>query len=190
MAIGLATAGAYTSTYNGVGITGDQRPSQQLGLGFNDDTGYEIEQQTHGEMIDRTDLYGQSLMDWVHQGGSVFITFTCMTFQADRTLIKNVFYPWGATPGLLGRMLDDRAPIGRLASQVAKALVLTVVAETPAATTGPSTLTANLAIRRPGNDRLMYTTRVRKVPCNMALLPFAVSSGVDPYNAIAWWQET
>ncbi len=172
MAIAQAVAGAYRSTYNGVAITGNTPGG---GLGFNDDNGYEIEQQTHGELIDRTDLYGQSLLDWIHQGGNVFCTFTCMTWQTAPTLIKNVFYPWGS----FGVLSSSAAPIGRLASNVAQALTLTAVAGTPAAVAlGPATLTAPKAILPPGsNNRLMFSSRVRKVPCRLAFLPIDISAG-------------
>ena len=206
MSIAQVVAGAYTSTYNAVALTGNVASGQTsagaigTGLGFNDDNGYELEMQTHGEMIDRTDLYGQSLLDWIHQGGSVFCTFTSMTFQNLATGIKNAFYPWGA----FGVMAGPGIPIGRLASRVAMPLVLTAVTGTPAQTAtgafngvppgvapGPLTLTAPLAILPPGSNlRLMYATRVRKVPCRMALLPYDQSTlnVTDPYTR--WWSET
>lgn len=193
MSIAQVVAGAYLSAYNGIGITGEgfARAGSTPGLGFMDDNGYEIEQQTHGEMVDRTDLYGQSLMDWVHQGGSVFMTFACMTFQRAVNAIKNVFYPWAQ----FGVLKDDARPIGRLASNVAQILLLSAVAGTPAATSGPLAITAYKAILPPGSNlRLMYATRVRKVPCRLALLPYApsgpaFSSGAYPVSTVGWWQE-
>ena len=205
MSIAQVVAGAYTSTYNTVALTGNVSFGQTSagalggGLGFNDDNGYELEMQTHGEMVDRTDLYGHSLLDWIHQGGSVYITFTCMTFQYLAAGIKNAFYPWGG----FGVMAGPGIPIGRLASRVAAPLILTAVAGTPASTVtgqfngsppgfapGPLTLDAPLAILPPGSNlRLMYATRVRKVPCRMALLPYdqQLISVTDPYTR--WWAE-
>lgn len=183
MAIAQVVAGAYTSSYNAIGITGENPLFGSVaGFGFNDENGFELEQQTHGEMVDRSDLYGQSLLDWVHQGGSVFITFTCMTFQNRTDAIKNVFYPWAP----FGVMADAAIPIGRLASNVAQELILTAVPSTPAATAGPLTMTAPKAILPPNtNSRLMFSTRVRRVPCRLALLPWQTNAG----GTVRWWTE-
>lgn len=175
VAIQQVVAGAYTSTYKGVGITG---PS----LGFNDENGFEIEQQTHGELVDNSDLYGGSLLDWVHRGGSVFCTFNCLTYQFAVNRIKAVFYPWG----LLGVMASAGTPIGVLASQVAGILALTAVSSTPvAAAGGPNTFTATKAILPPNsNGRLMMSTRVKKAPIRLALLPS------ESALTATWWTET
>lgn len=70
-------------------------------------------------------------------------------------------------------MATAAAPIGRLASNVAAATVLTVVAGTPAATNGdPNTLTASFSILAPNSPAtLLYTSKLRQVPIRLAILP-------------------
>lgn len=166
MAIATVVAGAYSSTYNAVDC-GD----------FTED-GFELEIRTHGERVERTDKFGDSLLDIVHRGSSAFITFNSRVFKAGSL---TPFYPWGS----LGVIATTAAPIGRLASAVAAALVLTVVANTPADGTTPSldTFTASKAILPDGaNLRLLFSSRVRNVPVQLALLPSETTGTVTYFT--------
>ncbi len=159
MAIATVTAGAYTSAYGGQAVTGAD-------VGFNDENGFELEQQTTGELVNNTDLYGETLLDFVIRGGNVFLVFASMVW--DNTTLQEIFYPFD----LFGVHSSAALPIGRLATTAASDIVLTAVANTPAASEGPITLTGPTAILPPNsNQRLMFSSRVRKVPCRLALLP-------------------
>lgn len=153
MAIEKVIAGAYVGTYNGVAT------------GYNSD-GFEYEQGTSGENVDKTDLYGDSIIDFVWRGGSVYITATSKVAKQGSMV---PFYPWGT----FGVLASVAAPIGRLASNVAMPLVLTAVPNTPAAIAAfPTTLTAAKSILPPGaNLRLLFSSRVRDVPIRLLCLP-------------------
>ena len=128
------------------------------------DQGFELEQNSSAEMIEESDAYGASLLDWVYRGGNVSLQFTGMAYKAGAI---TPFWPWGA----MGVMMTAAAPIGRLASAVAQAMVLTATAATPAAA-APATLTASKSILSPNSPaKLLFNSKLRKVPIRLSLLP-------------------
>jgi len=156
MALETLVAGRYSGTYNSVdvGIT---------------ETGFEIEQGSKAQLVDETDAYGQSIIDFVYRGGDVYLGFESKAYKAGSL---TPFWPWGS----LGVMRDDATPIGRLASAVASATVLTSVANTPAAA-APASLTGTLSILAPNsNPKLLYNSKVRNVPVRLILLPYTAST--------------
>ena len=164
MALDTFIAGRYTGTYNSVDV------------GITDD-GYELQQNSYADTIDSSDAYGDSLLDWVYRGGDVSITFMSKAYKAGAI---TPFWPWGA----MGVMLTAAAPLGRLASDVAKAFVLTSTAATPAVA-APATLTASLAILAPNSPaKLLYNSKLRQVPISLQLLP-SLSAGT-----VTWFTQT
>lgn len=159
MAIAQVIAGAYTSTYGAVG------------MGYTRD-GFQLFIDSHGEMVNETDLWGDSVLDIVHRGSSCRIVTECKVQNTGGIGNILAFYPWGG----LGTISTTAAPIGRLGSNVASSLVLTVVANTPAAAAGtpggPTTLTASKAILAPNSNlSLLLTSKARNVPINLQCLP-------------------
>jgi len=153
MALDTFVAGRYTNTYNAVdvGIT---------------EAGYELQQDSKQELLDESDAYGNALMDMIYRGGDVFLQYECKAYKAGST---SPFWPWGGA--VLGQMLTAAAPIGVLASGVAKATVLTSTANTPAAA-APATLTGSLSILAPNNSaKLLFNSKLRRVPIRLSLLP-------------------
>lgn len=151
MAISQVIAGAYTATYN----TNAVNPTVQ---------GYELEINFKGEMIAETDIYGESVLDYVYRGADCRIMAEFQIYNAN-TLAA--FYPWGT----FGQISTAAAPIGRLATNVASAFVLTAVSNTPAAAS-PATLTGSKAIIAPNNNgRLLFNSKHRRVPVSLMLLP-------------------
>lgn len=141
-------AGQYTVTYNGVTIG-------QLESGIN------IIQQSIVEPI-RGDNMGESDQDWTYQGGNVYAELQSLEYNASG--VAAAFWPYGAI-GVVGI-------VGRLGQDLAKSLILTALAGTPAAST-PATITASKAILRPGQDlRLLFSPKLRKVPLVFQLLPY------------------
>lgn len=161
MAITQVVAGAYTATYNAQ----DQVYTQQ---------GYEISIDSHGELINETDLYGESVIDIVNRGSSCRVSYESKVYDTTKTI--PAFYPWGS----LGVIATTAAPIGRLGTNVAASLVLTAVANTPAAAK-PATLTATKSILAPGaNLSLLFNSKARNVPVSLMCLP-SESGGTVTY---------
>lgn len=132
---------------------------------------------SYADNIDSSDQYADSLIDLLYRGGDCSITFTSKAYKAGSIA---PFWPWGA----LGVMATAAAPIGRLASDVAKAFVLTSTANTPAAA-APATLTASLAILAPNSPaRLLFNSKLRQVPIKLQCLP-SLSSGT-----VTWFTQT
>lgn len=152
-------AGRYSGTFNSVdvGVTED---------------GYELEMGSSAEMIERTDAFGGAAIDAIYRGGNAFLAYTSLAYKAGSI---TPFWPWAG--GTLGKMADATYVIGRLASDVASAMVLTVVTATPADATGPDTLTASKAILAPNSpNRIQFTSMLRKVPTRLQLFPYASSA--------------
>jgi hypothetical protein len=152
MSLDTFVAGRYSGTYNAVdtGVT---------------EEGYEIEQDSKAELIENTDAYGDAIVDWIYRGGNCRLSFLSDTYKAGAI---TPFWPWTAT---LGQGWSAAAPIGRLASAVAQAMVLTAIAGTPAAA-APASVTATLSLLAPNSPaKLLYHSRLRKVQINLQVLP-------------------
>lgn len=163
MALETIVAGRYSNTYNSVdtGITRD---------------GYTLDQGVSAEVIDETDAFGGSAIDYIYRGGNVFLNFLSKAYKAGSIA---AFWPWGS----LGVMLTAAAPLGRLASAVAGVDVMTAVAATPAAN-APASLTANLAILAPNNNAsLLFNSKVRDVPVRLMILPYDATGGTFKWFA-------
>ena len=151
MAIETPIAGAYTTTWNAVAI------------GFTED-GFNLSMEAKAELVNNTDLYGDTIIDLIYRGGNCYLDTVAKIYKAGST---GPWWPYGA----LGTIATSAAPIGRLGSAIAQALVLTAVAATPAAAT-PATLTASKAILPPDNQlSLTFTSKLRKVPLRWLALP-------------------
>ena len=115
------------------------------------------------------DNYAETPQDGVFRGGQMFAEMTLLEYNA--TGAQLAFWPYSATIFTLGT-------VGRLdvASSLAKSLVLTAVAGTPAAA-APATQTHLTTILREGFPvELLYAPDLREVPLNMSIYPS--SSGV------------
>lgn len=157
MGLDTFVAGAYSGTYNSVAVGITQR-------------GYRLLHNTYAELVNETDVYGQSIIDMVHRGADLSLIFECKAYKAGSL---TPFYPWGT----LGVLLATATPLGRLASNVAAALVLTSTANTPAAA-APASLTATLSILAPNSNlELLFTSLVRNVPNRLQILPADAGGG-------------
>ena len=164
MPLETLVAGPYAGTYNAVSV----------GL---TEGGFELTQTSKAEMVDESDAYGATTLDWVYRGGDAFLQFTSKAYKAGSI---TPFWPWGA----MGVGHTTAAPLSRLASDVAAPAVLTAAANTPAAS-APATLTASKSILAPNFDgKLLYHSKLRTVPVRLQLLP-SVSGGT-----MTWWTQT
>ena len=155
MALDTFIAGAHTATWNAVALGVTQK-------------GYEIQVTTKAELINETDVYGLSTIDWVYRGLNCFAAWISRAWKAGP---KAALWPYGG--GALGVIASAAAPIGRLASDIAQALVFTSTAATPAVS-DPATLTASKALLVPDFDvKWVFDSRLRDIPMRMQLLPYS-----------------
>lgn len=163
-ALGTWIDGRYAGTYNAVstGIT---------------ENGYDLIIALKEEVIEESDVYGGSLMDYIYRGGNCQVRADCKEYMAGTT---TPMWPWGS----LGQMRTPTLPIGRLASGVGAALLLTATANTPAAT-APATLTVTIAILAPGQQStLNFNSRLRRVPLFFQAIP------QDTAGTTTWFSTT
>lgn len=166
MPLGTFIAGRYSATYNAVNV-GITRQ------------GYTLEITPKEEMINETDAYGLSTIDWIIRGGDCFLQYVSREYMAGSLapLVRNF-------TGTLGGMQAAASPVGRLASNVAQSMVLTAAAGTPAAA-APATLTALLSLLAPGyNTQILFDSRLREVPVRLQLLPNDVT------GTLSWFTTT
>ena len=156
MALATFIGGAYTSTYN------------SLALGITD-AGFKLQfepKQGQG-MIEKSDVFGEMMLDWFLRGCNYFIQCEFMEWKSGPLAAA---HPMGA--------IGTQGIIARLASDLASAMVMTSTAGTPAVAT-PATLTGPKAILAPGsNPESDFDSRLRTLPVRMALLPYDVGAGV------------
>lgn len=152
MALGTYVAGRYSGTYDSVdvGHTAD---------------GYTLDQQFKAELLDQTDAHAESLIDGVYRGGECTLAWRSKEYKAGSLgALVNM-------GGVIGVISTTTLPVGRLLSAMAKAMVLTATANTPAAA-APATLTAPGGILAPNYPvSLLFDSRLREVPIRLQLLP-------------------
>lgn len=148
-------AGRYTATWNAlaVGVTAD---------------GFRLNHKFFERLI-TGDNFAEAPQDAVYRGAEMFIGFTPIAY--DSAALPTIMWPYAAT-------LYDMGVIGRTAvgSAIAKSLILTAVAGTPAAA-APATatfLTSKLAEGFP--VEILYAPDLREVPLRLRIFPN--SSGV------------
>lgn len=155
MALGTFVAGAYLGTLNSVA----------LGLA---QEGYELEIEPKQTLINRSDAWGDSLLDTIFRGIDANVQAEFMEYKAGPISAMNQFASFGLATGVIGRMGSD----------IATALVLTATPNTPAAAS-PASLTATKAILAPNhNPRLVFNSVLRTVPIRWALLIADLGAGV------------
>lgn len=118
----------------------------------------------------RTSLYGQNVIDFIQQGGGVFVVLTVKEWDAGA---KAAMWPYNTSHGIfpLTGTLFSATGVGQL--------VLTALAGTPAATEGPVTRTYPFIGLLPGHNLdLTFGPMERNVTIVMAALPEQNSSNV------------
>lgn len=151
-------AGGYTATYNALacGQAGD---------------GYRLSHEVFKRLI-TGDSYAESPQDGVYRGMAMFVSYTMIEFNAAAAaLAKN---PYSAT-------IHDMGLVGRLdvASSLAKSLVLTAVAGTPAAAT-PASATFSKSILAEGFPvEILFAPNLRDIPIRMRVYPVSGVFGTE-----------
>lgn len=165
MALGTFIAGRFSATWSAsdVGYTAE---------------GYTIEQTYLSEALDKTDAWGDTMIDGVYRGGNCFCQYRSKEYKT------GAFGPLVGMGAAIGQIAATATPIGRLLTAMSQAFVLTATANTPAAAT-PATLTATQAILAPNYPvSLLYDSRVRDVPIRLQFLP-ALATGT-----LSWFTQT
>lgn len=161
MPVGAFITGPYSATYNAVGV------------GLSKD-GYRIMHDFKAEVIDKSDLYGDTMLDYITRGANVMCNFTLIEFNKGTPILN----PYTAA---LYRAWATATPVGRLGSDLAQAFVMTVVANTTAAGAGlgPASITAGKAILAPNySAEHLYDARLRDIPLRMQFLPYDSSGNL------------
>ncbi len=150
-------------------------------VGITADDGYRLLWTVHKQRIgnDGTDRYGLSLLENVYRGGDWSISYRAREYGV--TAIQTV-WPYGAqavgnpifAPSMSQAGLCDDT------SLFTGILGMTVIAGTPAASNGPTTLVASHAIVADGQQMdTLFTSKLRELPVLLNLLPYAVSAGLS-----------
>jgi hypothetical protein len=153
-ALGTFVAGRYTTTFNAtdVGIT---------------EEGYKLRHELKEIPINKTDAYGDMLIDSIFRGIDWTLTWLGIEYKAGSTAPQ---FGWAAI-GVVG-------VIGRLGTSIVQTVVMTATTGTPAAA-APATLTATAAKVSPKNNfELTFTSDLRKVPIMLDLLAYDSGAGV------------
>lgn len=154
-------AGRYSISYNSVDV------------GIAED-GHTLSWQVFKEMINNTDVYGDTDIDAIYRGMNVFLQTNLKEYKAGSVTPAtpyNSFAPSGATTFSMG-------VIGRLDTNVANTLIMTDTDGTPAATF-PATLTASEAILAAGFPvELFFGPRHRRIPIRWQLYPYDTGGSV------------
>lgn len=161
MALGDFAPGYYAMTYNGndTGLVKDTR---------------RLRRRSRAAPI-TADKYGDSIIDGAYRGGDCFLLCTFIEWNAN---VRAVLWPFNADFGVMGQC-------GRLMTDLAKEMVLTAEAGSPAATEGPATITASKAILAPENDvEVLFGNDSRDIPVLLQLYPYQDTS------VIRWFATT
>ncbi len=143
-------AGPYTATWNALACG-------QLASGFT------LSHKFFKRLI-TGDNFAEAPQDSVYRGAEMHVDFTCIAFDA--AAIQTLMWPVSATRWDMGQV--GRTDVG---SAIAKSLILTAVAGTPAAAT-PATLTALLSILAENFPvNILLAPDLREVPLKLRIYP-------------------
>lgn len=191
-------AGPYNATYNAIAIAS---PTGSVGFPNSMTTdGFTLTVDSKAELIQQTDQFGDSILDGIYRGGNCFVDFESKTFIQGS---MNPFWPYAN----LGILSTSALPVGRQMSMVASAFVISALGGTPAVpgvnagagvaaayvnlSTPPvgiapmaiGTLTAPSSCLPPdANHKLLFTSRLRTVPCRLVLLPTVLTG-----STVGWF---
>lgn len=156
-------AGRYSVTYNAqsIGVTKD---------------GIRISHQIFKRLI-TGDYLGQTVQDAVYQGAEVMAAFTMLEYDAAGA--RGAFWPYSSNFLELGAL--GRTDVG---SAIAKPLILTSLAGTPAAGS-PASITFPLAILAENFPvEMLFAPDLREVPIRQRIYPDVSSPGSERFGTL------
>jgi hypothetical protein len=135
-----------------------------------------IEQRKFGQLIQGTDRWGDMPLGLIRRGSEAFWSGTLMEWAAPTVVAA---WPDATTVTTMGVV----AAVGADDYDFSQALVLTAQTGTPAATTGPATITASKAYLAENFPiRYFLDSMLRSLPMRMRLYPFIASSVTYHYT--------
>lgn len=164
MALGTFAAGAYSGTYT-------PPAGSALPLGITQ-AGYTLSWKNHQRAIAGSDVYGDSTVDKVDRGLDVFLSAVFWERKAGPMAIVSPFNQMAAN----GAVNIDMGIRGKLATETAGQVVLTVTAGTPSATNGPATLTLPLVRLSDGLTSFVFDSVHQTIPFDGQVFPYAAST--------------
>ena len=164
-------------------------------LGVTED-GYELEHTFYSEPV-RGDNLGDSIQDEVLRGQDVYVNFTLIEHNKAAAALSpgqvnsSIHWPTGISGFNAVGSNGQVGVIGDALSEYASNLTLTAQGLTPAAAS-PATITFHGAIlARNFPVRVLYASRLRRIPLRMICLPTAVGTGAsDQYSSAIYYYTT
>lgn len=170
MSLGNFSVGHYSMTYT--------PPAGAPGAGVAQNPGLiegprRLRRRYLGETM-QADSFGKTVIEGIYQGFDVFLL---CTFKEWTSQVRNIIFPFSTVGN------GDLGVIGRLHSDLAGDVTLTVTANTPAATNGPSTIRAQKCIIAEENDlEFLLGNEARDVPVLFRLYPYVDGSYTRHYS--------
>lgn len=161
-------AGRYSATYNSVDV------------GITAEPGYKLSFTYDLENVEKTDAWASNVIEQIYLGVSrMSLDFISKEYKAGPLTSVSPFTSWAPT----GAQTFSSGLVGRRATDLALACVMTSTASTPAAST-PATMTFTYAIMHEGVPvDLLFGPRVRNVPVRYRILPYANSGAATYFTA-------
>lgn len=177
MALGTFIAGPYTSVFD----------SSTLGM-MQD--GYEIRLRSEEELVNQSDIYGDSVIESIYRGGNCFLSMIGIEFGK----LFNKSAPWifgdennSSLPALGFMGVVGRSAVG---SGLVATTVLTAVQSGGSALASPASTTAGQAKLAEASDiQYQMTSKLRTLPLTFRLFPYTVTnpSGMPSGSYNLWF---
>lgn len=154
-------SGPYLGTWNG------------LALGTLSDDGYELIANIHGQEINESDAYGQTLVEGIYRGINYGMRIRGLEFNKTGLLTMLQQFGQGGTNL---QLLPTLANIGDRWTKYCQSLMLTAILGNPPSM--PQTLTALSAGLAPNSQigPMLFTSKMREIPMQLVLLPYNTGS--------------
>lgn len=159
MAAGLVVpiSGPYSGVFN------------SLPLGTQNDDGFRLSCTIQGQEINASDAWGMTLVEAIYRGQNWRLAFTGL--EANKTGLLAILQMFGQV-GANTTLSPKITAVGSRWTTYCQALVLTALLSDPP--TMPQTLTATNAGFAPNtNTQSLMTSKLREVPLELVLLPYA-----------------
>ena len=162
--------GPYTATYD----LDDANPKADLGLV---EQAWFMESQAEARDI-RASRYGESIIDGIYVGQNVFMIVRLKEWTQT---VRRAIHPWADDGAALDKdkeaVLGRTGAHGRCMADMARELELTAIPGSPAATLGPITITAPLAIYAPRHNlQIPFGNLERDIHIVFQLYPVLVNA--------------
>jgi hypothetical protein len=156
-------------------------------LGTQDDDGYNLSCTVQGQEVNRSDAYGETLIEGIYRGQNWKLGFRGLEWKSQGMISAHQSFglTTGQPAGNLNPTLTPNATppvcnVGDAMTTYAKVLLLTAIL--PSSICIPTTLTATFAGLTP-NSQIMYnlTSKLREMPLEFVLYPYTATISAKTY---------